>query len=315
MHGSDGIGKTAAMALDPQAQAVIEMIEALGDPPMNEQEPAAARALRASRIRPPTQTIHAQRDVDADGVPARLYRPSDDNDLGLLVYFHGGGWVLGSVAGHENVCRALANRSGHAVLSVDYRLAPESPWPAAVDDAMTATTWAAKHASDLGVDATRLAVGGDSAGGNLAAIVSQQRAVPLRFQLLIYPATDGRVGDDYESLVENVDGPFLTVAAMRWFYDHYLSGGGDRSDPRISPLLADDSTIAELPSAHIITASHDPLRDEGEAYARRLMRHGVQATLTRYQGVFHGFFSFADFIDLSRAAVDEAGDALRRAFR
>ena len=303
------------MALDPQAQAVIEMIEALGDPPMEQQEPVAARALRASRTRPATETIHTQRDVDADGVAARLYRPSDDADLGLLVYFHGGGWVLGSVAGHENVCRALANRSGHAVLSVDYRLAPESPWPAAVDDAMTATTWAAKHATDLGVDATRLAVGGDSAGGNLAAIVAQQRAAPLRFQLLIYPATDARTGDHHESLVENADGPFLTVPAMRWFYDHYLSGGGDRDDPRISPLLADDGMIAGLPSAHVITASHDPLRDEGEAYARRLMRHGVQATLTRYQGVFHGFFNFADFIDLSKAAVNEAGDALRRALR
>ena len=303
------------MALDPQAQAVIEMIEALGDPPMEQQEPVVARALRASRVRPPTQTIHETRDIDADGVTARLYRPSDDVDLGLLIYFQGGGWVLGSVAGHENVCRALANRSGHAVLSVDYRLAPESPWPAAVDDAMTATTWAAKHATDLGVDATRLAVGGDSAGGNLAAIVAQHRAVPLRFQLLLYPATDARAGDHHESLVENADGPFLTVPAMRWFYDRYLSGGGDRDDPRISPLLADDGMIAGLPSAHVITASHDPLRDEGEAYARRLMRHGVQATLTRYQGVFHGFFNFADFIDLSKAAVNEAGDALRRALR
>ena len=182
------------MALHPQAQAVLDQMVALGEPPLEEDTPAAARARRAARIRPATELIHHRRDLDAAGVPARLYRPSDEVGLGLLVYFHGGGWVLGSVDGHDDVCRALANRSGAAVLSVDYRLAPEHPFPAALEDALGALRWAHQHATELGADPHRLAIGGDSAGANLAAVVAQLAPVPLRFQLLVYPVTDARGG-------------------------------------------------------------------------------------------------------------------------
>ena len=309
------------MDLHPQAQAMVALIESLGEPPLTDQTPEQARASRRARLRPPAESIHEVRNVDAGGVPARLYRPNDTEGLGLLVFFHGGGWVIGDLDSHDNVCRALANRSGAAVLSVDYRLAPEHRWPAAVDDCTAATVWAAANAGSLGVDAGRLAVGGDSAGGNLAAIVAQERAVPLRFQLLVYPATDARRSSDaYASYVENVDGPVLSLEAMHWFYDHYLghSGAGDAGpadDARVSPLLADDAAVAGLPTALVITASHDPLRDEGEAYARRLMGAGVPTTLTRYPGLFHGFFSMGDLMTVADAAVDEAADALARALR
>ena len=304
------------MDLHPQAQAMVALIESLGEPPLTDQTPEQARALRRARLRPPVESIHAVRDVDAGGVPARLFRPSDAERLGLLVYFHGGGWVIGDLDSHDNVCRALANRSGAAVLSVDYRLAPEHRWPAAVDDCTAATVWAAANAGALGVDAGRLAVGGDSAGGNLAAIVAQERAVPLRFQLLVYPATDARrTRDGHASYVENVDGPVLSLEAMHWFYDHYLGDTGAADDPKVSPLLAGDAALAGLPAALVITASHDPLRDEGEAYARRLMAAGVATTLTRYPGLFHGFFSMGDLMTVADAAVDEAADALARALR
>ncbi|HEY8093201.1 MAG TPA: alpha/beta hydrolase fold domain-containing protein, partial [Acidimicrobiales bacterium] len=148
------------MALHPQAQAVLELIAAFGDPPLEEDTPAAARARRQARVRPPTELIHERRDLDAGGVPARLYRPNDDDGLGLLVYLHGGGWVLGSVDGHDNLCRILANRAGAAVLSVDYRLAPEHPFPAALEDAIAATRWAHARAEELGADPRRLAIGG-----------------------------------------------------------------------------------------------------------------------------------------------------------
>src|SRR5262245_24762311 len=171
------------MSLHPQAQGVLELFAALGEPRLEEDTPVAARARRAARVRPPTEDIHHIEEVDAGRVAGRLYRPSDVVPLGLLIYFHGGGWVLGSIAGSDHICRALANRSGAAVLSVDYRLAPEHPFPAAVEDAMAATRWAYDHADELGADRARLAIGGDSAGGNLAAVVAQLGPVPLRFQL------------------------------------------------------------------------------------------------------------------------------------
>jgi acetyl esterase len=196
-------------------------------------------------------------------------------------------------------------------------LAPEHRWPAAVDDCVAATAWAATNADDLGIDAMRIAVGGDSAGGNLAAIVTRERVVPLRYQLLIYPATDASADDAaFGSYVENVDGPILSLAAMRWFYGHYL---GDvpavANDPRVSPLLAGDDDLVGLPPAFVLTASHDPLRDEGEAYAHRLMDAGVATTLTRYPGLFHGFVTFGDVMPVADAAVDDAAHALRRGLR
>jgi acetyl esterase len=255
--------------------------------------------------------VHEVRPVDCAGIPARLYRPSDGL-LGLLVYFHGGGWVVCDLDTHDDGLRRLANESGCAVLSVDYRLAPEHPFPAQIEDAVAATHWAHAHATELGCDPDRLAIGGDSAGANLAAVVTQHETVPLRFQLLVYPTVDARcVAASHE---ECCDGPFLTAAGIRWFRDYYLSGSdGAVDDPRVSPLLATDDALAKSPPTLVITAEFDPLRDEGEEYAERLQRVGVDATVTRYDGMFHGFFSFAEFMEDGRRAIREAGTALRTA--
>jgi acetyl esterase/lipase len=297
------------MALHPQARGVLELFAALGDPPLEKDTPVAARARRQARIRPATEDIHHSEDIDAGGVPCRLYRPTDVVPLGLLVYFHGGGWVLGSIAGSDNLARALANRSGVAVLSVDYRLAPEHPFPAGLDDAFAVSAWIHENAPSLGCDPERLAIGGDSAGANLAAGVTQSGRFPFRFQLLVYPATDARGGTaSYEQLAEGFG---LTREGMRWFLEHYLSGGeGTPNDPRVSPLVADDSAFAASPRTLVITAELDPLRDEGEAYAERLRAVGVAAETTRYDGMIHGFFSLGELLSDGRRALTQAADAL-----
>jgi len=297
------------MPLHPQAQSLLAFMAEIGDPPIEDSTAEQARAVRKARQRPSTETIHHVRDLDADGIPARLYRPSDRDDLGLLVFFHGGGWVIGDLDSHDNVCRALANGSGHAVLSVDYRLAPEHPFPAPVEDALTATRWAHAHAAELGCRADRLAVGGDSAGANLAAVVAQLAPVPLMFQLLVYPVTD--CTRSHASYTENGEGYFLTAAGMGWFIDRYLSGSkGTPADPRVSPHFAADHVLAATPPALVITAEFDPLRDEGDAYAVRLAELGVATSHVRFGGMFHGFFSLADFLDDGRAANALAAAAL-----
>ena len=300
------------MPLHPEARAVLDLLEALGDPPMESSTPAAVRAARASRIQPPTIALAEVRDVDADGIATRLYRPSTDVPLGLFLYFHGGGWVLGSIETHDHVARALAAESGCAVLSVDYRLAPEHPFPAGLDDAFAVAAWIHENAPSLGCDPERLAIGGDSAGANLAAVVTQSGRFPFRFQLLVYPATDARGGTaSYEQLAEGFG---LTREGMRWFLEHYLSGGESApNDPRVSPLLADDSAFAASPRTLVITAELDPLRDEGEAYADRLRAAGVAAETTRYDGMIHGFFSLGEFLSDGRRALTQAADALGRA--
>lgn len=300
------------MPLHPEARALIEMMAALGDPPLEEDTPAAARARRYSRLRPSTLVLDEIRPVDAGGVPCRLYRPTSASGLGLVVYFHGGGWVLGDLDSHDGVCRALVQESGCCVLSVGYRLAPEDPFPAAVADATTATRWAVTHAAELGVDPTRVAVAGDSAGGGLATVVAQLGVADLRFQLLVYPVTDARRRSN--SYREFADGPFLTARGMGWFINHYLSGPvGSTDDPRVSPLLAGAEAIANVPPGLVITAEMDPLRDDGEAYAARLNEAGIATSLVRYHGMFHGFFSMSDFLGDSRLALAQAGRALRDA--
>ena len=298
--------------LHPEARALLDQLAALGDPPLETSTPEAVRALRASRVRPSTISLAEVRDVDADGIATRLYRPSTDGPLGLCVYFHGGGWVLGSIETHDHVARALAAESGCAVLSVDYRLAPEHPFPAGLEDAFAVSAWAYGHASSLGCDPDRLAIGGDSAGANLAAVVAQSAHVPLRFQLLVYPVTDARgLTASYTELSEGFG---LTRAAMGWFLEHYLSGGeGAPDDPRVSPLLAEESALGASPRTLVITAELDPLRDEGEAYAERLRSAGVRTETTRYDGMIHGFFSLGDFLSDGRAAMAHAAGALAEA--
>jgi acetyl esterase len=300
------------MPLHPEAEEFLAIAESFGDPPLEQDTPTAVRARLKERQQTSAIHVHEVRAVDCSGVPARLYRPSDGDALGLLVYFHGGGWTICNLDTHDDMLRRLTNDSGCAVLSVDYRLAPEHPFPAPLDDSLAATAWAYEHADELGCDSGRLAIGGDSAGGSLAAVVSQHEAAPLRFQLLVYPCMDARChAASYE---DYGDGPFLTTAGMRWFIDHYLCGGaGAIDDPRVSPLLADDAALAKSPPTLVITAEIDPVRDDGEAYAERLRQVGVPASVSRYDGMFHAFVSFAEFMEDGRRAIREAGTALRTA--
>jgi acetyl esterase len=274
--------------------------------------PADARDQRRAMLRPSPEPIAEVRDLDAGGVPCRLYRPAATRSAGLLLWFHGGGWVLGDLDSHDDLCRAVANRAGCAVLSVGYRLAPEHPFPAAVDDALGVAAWAHEHAAALGC-APLLAVGGDSAGGNLAAVVANRPVVPVCFQALVYPCTDARMG--HHSYVENASGYSLTPSGMRWFYDHYLSGpDGSPDDPRVSPLLEDDARIASAPSALVVTAEYDPLRDEGVSYARRLAEAGVATTHVHFGGQIHGFFSMFGLLDDCRTAQAMVAEAVHTAF-
>jgi acetyl esterase len=251
--------------------------------------------------------------VDGAEIPVRIYRPDGPMPLPVLIYFHGGGWVIGNIGTHDVLCRELANAAGCVVVSVDYRLAPEHRFPTAAEDCFAATRWVAAHAAGFGGDPGRVAVGGDSAGGNLSAVVAQlarDRGGPaLAFQLLIYPATDA--GCDTPSHRENAHGYLLDAEGLRWFYGHYLAGPADRDDPRCSPLRARD--FRGLPPALVVTAEYDPLRDEGEAYADRLRAAGVPVTLTRYPGMIHGFFAMGSVLAAGKQAVDEAARALRAA--
>lgn len=247
------------------------------------------------------------------GIPVRIYRPATDRPLPATMYFHGGGFVIGSLETHDHVCRALAAGSGTTVIAVDYRLAPEHPFPAAVEDCWAATSWVAANASDLGVDAARLAVAGDSAGGNLAAVVAlraRDGGGPLvRFQLLIYPALT------YEELPSKTDPEtqtvLLDVDLMRFFWENYVPEGVDPAQAELSPLLAED--LSGLPPTFVVTAAHDPLRDEGEAYANRLGEAGVAVEYRRYESMPHAFFHLGGALPAARQALGDAAEALAKA--
>ncbi|GAA0658771.1 alpha/beta hydrolase [Kitasatospora atroaurantiaca] len=262
----------------------------------------------------PVATREIRIPVEYGEMSATLYTPAGlAEPSGLLVFFHGGGWVLGTRTSHDNTARFLAQRAGVRVLSVEYRLAPEHIFPAAVDDALAAFDFAHTKAADLGSDPSRIAVGGDSAGGNLAAVTAQLAArrggpAPV-FQLLFYPTTDASRRRRSRELF--ADGFFLTSAHMDWFADHYAPEGVDRTDPRLSPLLAAD--LAGLPPAYIATAGFDPLRDEGEAYARRLADSGVVVALSRQPDLIHGYINFLGIGRRFREATAEAAGALRLA--
>jgi acetyl esterase len=298
------------MPLHPQAQAVADFYAAMRTTPFEELPPTEARALYSAGQVPSTESVHEIRDVQAGSIPCRLYRPSAKTDLGLLVFFHGGGWVIGDLNSHDGVCRSLANKSGHAVLSVDYRLAPEHKFPAAFDDCVAAVKWAFENAKSLGIDNSRMAVGGDSAGGNLAAAVALAEVVPLKFQMLIYPAVDMRM--ESPSINENANAPILTKAVMSWFVAHYMSSDTDRTNINASPMLASDELLKKMPPAIVITAQYDPLRDEGEAYGKRLVENGISTTITRYNGAFHGFFNMITILDDAQSAHAQASTLLKK---
>lgn len=242
----------------------------------------------------------------------RIYQPQGQGLLPVIVYFHGGGFVLGGLDSHAHICRELANRVGALVVSVDYRRAPEHPFPAAVHDAFASVRWVAANAAGFGGDAGRLAVAGDSAGANLAAVSAlrcrDEGGPTLRFQLLAYPGTD--VVTRHASRDENADGYFLTEDSIIWFFDQYLGKDADRDHPWASPLRVPD--LSRLPPALVITAEFDPLRDEGEAYAAKLAGAGVAARASRYDGAIHGFLGAAT--TLGRAALTEAAQELKQAF-
>jgi acetyl esterase len=261
------------------------------------------------------EPIFAVEDRDADGVPVRIYRPAPEEDLPILVVFHGGGWVIGTVEQYDSTARQLANASGAIVVSVEYRLSPEHPFPAPLDDCWHALQWAATHAAELGGDAARIAVGGDSAGGNLAAVCALRArdsgGPDLALQVLVYPVCD--CDFETESYKANGEGYLLEAEQMRWFFDCYTAGGNiDPADWQISPLRAPD--LRGLAPAIVITGEYDPLRDEGEAYTERLRAAGVAVESRRYDGMIHGFFGCPGAFDASVEAMGQVGTALRRAF-
>ena len=301
------------MPLHPQAEKLLAELNALHEPSLSEVTPEQARAT----VRPSaaSEDVAAVDEHTAPGagfdVPVRVYRASDEPGLPLLVWYHGGGWVRGSVDAADPLCRVLANRLGAVCVSVDYRLAPEHPFPAAVEDCYAATAWAAAHATELGADAGRMAIGGSSAGGNLAAAVAlmarDRGGPPIRHQLLVYPIID----DDFErpSYRDNAVGYRLTRENMIWFWDQYVPNSADRRNPYAVPHRAEN--LAGLPPASVFTAEYDPLRDEGEAYAARLQHAGIPTTVRRVDGQFHGFFGRFDVLDDARTAIDEAVTAVR----
>jgi acetyl esterase len=306
------------MPLHPQTRALLDQFAAAGGFDATQLPVPAVRAMYAQmsvgRPGPEVASI-AERSVPgpAGAIAVRVYAPAAGRALPGIVYFHGGGFVIGGLDSHDGTCRALANASGCAVVSVDYRLAPEHRFPAAPEDCYAALRFVAERGEELGIDPRRLAVAGDSAGGNLAAVTAllarERRGPDLRFQLLVYPVADHAF--DTASYRDNAEGYFLTTAMMRWFWGHYLERPEQGDDPLASPLRAKD--LAGLPPALVITAEYDPLRDEGEAYAERLRKAGVAAELLRYDGQIHGFFSLFDALDDGRAAVERAGAALRAA--
>ena len=300
------------MPLHTQTQAFLDLLAMRPEPPLEEMTPVGAREMVLRYYIPSDFEIFSSRDVDAGGVPARLYLPSSEKNLGLCVFIHGGGWVFGTLDDYDDVCRRLAVNSGQAVLSVDYRMAPEFAFPIPLEDCIKATKWARDNAAALGCDPNRMVVCGDSAGGNLSTLVTQHSGVNFKMQLLVYPATDARCLT--ESYRNNGSGYLLTANAMKWFMDHYLSGGqGSANDPRVSPALASDEILAKMPPTMVITAEYDPLCDEGEQYAQKLNSLGVPATCTRYFGQIHGFLRYGKIINDGYLAIAQLSDAIRRA--
>jgi acetyl esterase len=305
---------TRSERLHPEVRALLEMMDAQGAPPLETQDPVEARTARLEPMKllggQPAELGRVD-DLSAPGpagdIPLRLYASERGGLRPALVYFHGGGFVFGNLDTHDAVCRAIAKESGAVVIAVDYRLAPEHKFPAAVDDSYAATVWVAANAERLGIDARRIAVGGDSAGGNLATVVAMRcrdaRGPALAAQVLIYPVADVSTFET-GSHRELGEGYFLTRAAMEWFTGHYLASADHKRHPEASPLLAPN--LRSLPPALVITAEFDPLRDEGEAYGKRLQDAGVPVTISRYPGMIHGFVSMQGVVSGGRQAIQEA---------
>ena len=311
------------VTLDPDAAIVYKLYQEAGRPPYETVTPQEARELYlkgclAASPPPLELAVISELAIPAPhgAIPARLYTPKQRRDkAGLspaLVFFHGGGWVIGNLDTHDAPCRKLAHEGELTVIAVDYRLAPEHKFPAAVEDAVTATQWIAANAAELGIDASQLAIGGDSAGGNLAAVVAlsvrEAGGPALAGQLLVYPATDFAMRHPSHSEPET--SVLLTHSVIRWFRDHYLNGLADGEDWRASPARAE--RFSGLPPAYVLTAGADPLRDEGAEYAERLKDAGVAVTYRHFPGQFHGFFTMGKFLEQSNVAISEIGAWLKQ---
>jgi acetyl esterase len=310
------------VTLDPDAALVFKAFQEAGRPPYETVSPVEARELYlkarvVSNPEPPELKSVQPLAIPASHgpIPARVYTPMrlrETNGLApCLVFFHGGGWVIGNLDSHDVVCRKLADEGQLIVISVDYRLAPEHKFPAAVDDAVTATKWIADNATQLGIDASRLSVGGDSAGGNLAAVVAisarDGNGPAIAGQVLIYPAIDFAL--THPSHSEPETSILLTHSVVRWFRAHYLNGAADVEDWRASPARA--KTLIGLPPAYVLTAGADPLRDEGDEYAKRLKEAGVPLTYRTFPGQFHGFFTMGKLLQQANVVASEIGDWLK----
>jgi acetyl esterase len=303
--------------LHPQAQALCDLVNATAvevPPPERVAQTRMGWGLLIAMGGGPPEPVLSVEDRDADGVPVRVYRPSGETGLPILLVLHGGGWVIGSVEQFDVIARQLANASGALVVSVDYRLAPEHPYPVPLDDCWRALEWTVAHAADIGGDASRVAIGGDSAGGNLAAVcalLARDRGGPdLALQVLVYPVCDCRF--DTGSYAANGVGLLLETEQVRWFFDCYTNGTTDPADWHISPMRAPD--LRGVAPAVVLTAEFDPLRDEGEEYAQRLRAAGIAVEQRRFDGMIHGFFGLSAAFDASRDAIDFVATALRRAF-
>ena len=311
------------MTVDADLQKVLDMIREADRPPHRDipiKEARAGYQALVNLLDPQGEIIHRSEDRIIPGpaghVPARIYWPRENNKyekLGLFMYLHGGGYVIGDLNTHDHLCRRLANRGDCIVVSVDYRLAPEHPFPAGRDDCIAAMNWCADHAGELGADAARIAIGGDSAGGNLSAvcaITARDQGDPiLRLQLLIYPAVAPEMNSHSHTAFG--DGYLLTQENMTWFIEQY-SGGQDLSnEPTYAPLIADDHR--GLAPAEIIVAGYDPLRDEGMAYGKILSAAGVEVNIINYEGAIHAFMQFHDASQACREAVDYCGAVIKKA--
>ena len=305
------------MPVDPAVQAILDYMATLGTPAFETLTPEEARNVRFSSPTAPESVARVEDRTlpgPAGQIPVRVYTPTGDAPFPVVVYFHGGGWVIGDLESHDALCRSITNAARCVTVSVDYRLAPEHKFPVPAEDGYAATAYVSMHAGEFGADARRLAVAGDSAGGNIAAAVAlmarDRGGPPIASQALIYPVCDFDFTTD--SYRENATGYFLATATMRWFWGHYLREESDGANPYASPLRA--AHLSGLPPALVITAEYDPLRDEGEAYAARLREDGVETTLHRYDGMIHGFVGLAELVSQGRDAISETAAFLRASF-